>query len=117
VPNGRLAFTIMDVPSEVDGNVYSLGEKWATVSAENLRQDRVTSNDERDAEAAVALADKIEDYLVGNTTALIEVTIDEGRRMLLMLDAFLSYSVGDVRDFYEIVSTWTAEVSAVPNLP
>jgi hypothetical protein len=35
----------------------------------------------------------------------------------LLLDAFLSYSVGDVRDFYEIVSTWTAELSDLLNLP
>jgi hypothetical protein len=57
--------------------------------AKNLRQDRITSNDERDAESAVALADKIEDYLVGNTSAPIEITIDEGLRMSKNLDAVL----------------------------
>jgi hypothetical protein len=79
----------MDVPFEVDGKVYSLGEKWATLSAENLRGNRVTSSDEQDAESAVALADKIEDYLVGNTSAPIEVTIDEGLPMSKNLDAIL----------------------------
>jgi hypothetical protein len=79
----------MDVPFEVDGRGYELGEKWATLSAENLRQERIRSHDESDAEAAVAVADKIEHYLVGNVSAPIAVTIDEGLRMTKNLDAML----------------------------
>jgi hypothetical protein len=79
----------MNVPFEVEGMTYELSEEWATLAAENLRQVRVLSNDERDAETAVAAADKIEDFLVGRTLAPIEPTIDEGLPLSKTLDVIL----------------------------
>jgi hypothetical protein len=35
----------------------------------------------------------------------------------LLLDAFLSYEVGDVHGFYELVSSWTTELSDLLQLP
>lgn len=43
-------------------------------------------------------------------------SIRHRREAPLILDAFLSYGVGDVRDFYEIVSTWTTELSDLLDL-
>lgn len=79
----------MEVPFEVDGKVYELGEEWATLSAENLRREKVWSENKEDAAFAVSLADKIEDYLVGRTLLPIPVTINEGHSLSRNLDAIL----------------------------
>jgi hypothetical protein len=52
-----------------------------------LRRLRSITQDQAQADAAIAAADKIEDYLVGNITAPIQLTEDESLPFLKNLEA------------------------------
>jgi hypothetical protein len=80
---------VESVPFVVDGVTYELPGEWATLVAENLQQHRVLYDNEQDAESDVAAAHKIEDFLVGRTSAPVNLTIDEGLPVAKNLDVIL----------------------------